>query len=107
MAYELWPGVDPTLAYDVWFENSRDQVRVVASIEADPDRSFGQLRSMANQEIDWFLDRHNYKSYYTRNWVEDGVRMMYDVGSHTEFFFLMPKKEAYRCESGFYQPGQQ
>lgn len=32
-----------------------------------------------------FLDEHNYKSYYTRTWDEDGWRH-YDVGSWSEFF---------------------
>lgn len=32
-----------------------------------------------------FLNEHNFKSYYTRSWgTENGI--MYDVGSHTEFF---------------------
>ena len=32
-----------------------------------------------------FMKQHNFKSYYTRRWgVKDG--MMFDVGSHTEFF---------------------
>ena len=35
--------------------------------------------------IHLFLDEHNFKSYYTRQWeTEKGT--MYDVGSHTEFF---------------------
>lgn len=35
--------------------------------------------------IQCFLDEHNFKSYYTRQWdIENGT--MYDVGSHTEFF---------------------
>lgn len=38
-----------------------------------------------------FLDAHNFKSYYTRNWVRDcenGAYLMYDVGSHSEFFCI-------------------
>lgn len=32
-----------------------------------------------------FLDEHKFKSYYIRTWeTEEGL--MYDVGSHTEFF---------------------
>ena len=34
----------------------------------------------------WVWD-NNFKSYYTRTWEENG-RLKYDVGSHTEFFFL-------------------
>ena len=40
-----------------------------------------QARMIRNQ----FLDEHNFKSYYTRSWdTDEGI--MYDVGSHTEFF---------------------
>lgn len=42
------------------------------------------------QEIQKFLDKHHYKSYYTREWECDGVRH-YDVGSHTEFFLWTNK----------------
>lgn len=35
--------------------------------------------------IQLFLDEHNFKSYYTRQWnVDNGT--VYDVGSHNEFF---------------------
>ena len=37
--------------------------------------------------IQKFLDDHNYKSYYTRMWYDDGYTW-YDVGSHTEFFLV-------------------
>ena len=32
-----------------------------------------------------FLKEHNFKSYYTRSWEENGIKW-FDVGSHTEFF---------------------
>ena len=38
-----------------------------------------------------FLDAHNFKSYYTRMWIqehEDQFQLMFDVGSHTEFFCI-------------------
>ena len=34
-----------------------------------------------------FLEKHNYKSYYTRYWHEEG-KTIYDVGSWSEFFVL-------------------
>ena len=41
--------------------------------------------------IQLFLDKHNFKSYYTRSWnTNEGT--MYDVGSHTEFFLWGVKK---------------
>lgn len=40
-----------------------------------------------SQQIKKFLDDHNFKSYYTRTWYENGYTW-YDVGSHTEFFIV-------------------
>ena len=60
------------------FQNSRGEERVIA----EP-----QNREEVHKEIKKFLDEHNFKSYYTRIWEENG-RLKYDVGSHTEFFFL-------------------
>lgn len=37
--------------------------------------------------INRFLNDHKFKSYYTRIWEECG-RLKFDVGSHTEFFYL-------------------
>lgn len=31
----------------------------------------------------------NFKIYYIRTWVDNGVEI-YDVGSHTEFFHVIP-----------------
>lgn len=38
-----------------------------------------------SQKIQKFLEEHNYKSYYTRSWEENG-EMWFDVGSWSEFF---------------------
>lgn len=38
-------------------------------------------------EINKFLDKHNFKSYYTRMWEENG-RIKLDVGSYSEFFYV-------------------
>ena len=47
--------------------------------------------------INSFLDRHNYKSYYTRIWrAEDEV--WFDVGSYTEFFVLIDKDNEFGVE---------
>lgn len=56
---------------------------------------FGEERLIAEpnsiqecyQEINTFLDNHNYKSYYTRMWEENG-RIKLDVGSYSEFFYV-------------------
>lgn len=53
------------------------------------ERIIGEPTSLkeAGKIINDFLDDHNFKSYYTRLWFEED-RLKYDVGSHTEFFFL-------------------
>lgn len=40
-----------------------------------------------SQQIKKFLNDHDFKSYYTRTWYENGYTW-YDVGSHTEFFIV-------------------
>ena len=62
----------------LFFQNSRDEERGIAE---------SSNREEVNKEINKFLDDHNFKSYYTRVWEENG-RLIFDVGSHTEFFFL-------------------
>lgn len=42
----------------------------------------------AHQLITDFLNDHNFKSYYRREWKENG-ELYIDVGSHTEFFVLV------------------
>ena len=42
--------------------------------------------TQASTEIHSFLDKHNFKSYYTRIWNTENGNRWYDVGSHTEFF---------------------
>ena len=60
------------------FQNSRGEERVIV----EPSN-----REEVNKEINKFLYDHNFKSYYTRVW-EDNGRLIFDIGSHTEFFLL-------------------
>ena len=46
----------------------------------------------ALKEIDAFLARHNYKSYYTRYWGDEDNGYTFDVGSWSEFFELTDKR---------------
>ena len=62
----------------LYFQNSRGVERLIA----EPSN-----REEVVKEINKFLNDHNYKSYYTRVW-EDDDRLVFDVGSHTEFFIL-------------------
>ena len=60
------------------FRNSKGKERIIAK-PLNIDECF--------KEINKFLKEHNFKSYYTRMWEEDG-RLKLDVGSHTEFFYI-------------------
>ena len=64
--------------YRVIFQNSKQEERQIG-LASDYEN--------ANKIINKFLDEHNFKSYYTRGWIENG-RMWLDVGSWTEFFIL-------------------
>ena len=53
------------------------------------EREIGRPESLKESMkiIQAFLKDHHFTSYYTRLWVENN-RLVYDVGSHTEFFYL-------------------
>ena len=61
----------------LWFQNSLGQERVLMEVNNFNEVSAG---------IQKFLEEHNYKSYYTRSWIE-GDRIKIDVGSWSEFFY--------------------
>jgi hypothetical protein len=60
------------------FSNSRGIERIIG----EPN-----CLSEATKIIRDFLEEHNFKSYYTIMQF-DGDRLEFDVGSHTEFFYL-------------------
>lgn len=62
----------------LFFQNSKGEERLIA----EPAN-----REEVNKEINKFLEDHNSKSYYIRVLEADG-RLIFDVGSHTEFFIL-------------------
>lgn len=74
---------------DVYFQRSNGEfILLVDSIE---------------EEYVWlvikdFLNKHNYKSYYTRSWEKDGIKW-YDVGSHTEFFAWTKEEDLERYKA--------
>lgn len=61
----------------VYFENSNGKRRIIGENVS----TYQEIMKI----IQDFLNEHNYKSYYTRIWREDGWTW-FDVGSHTEFF---------------------
>jgi hypothetical protein len=63
------------------FQNSMGRERIIAECETLTE---------VNKAIYQFLEDHHFKSYYTRV-MPDGSnpnRVMLDVGSHVEFFFI-------------------
>lgn len=76
----------------VIFEDKYGRYREIADVKTKQE---------VNKVIYDFLELHNFKSYYTRNWIretETEFHVMYDVGSHTEFFFVpFETKESAEC----------
>lgn len=68
----------------VTFKNSNGQERDIGNV-VDFNDVFKVIKS--------FLDEKNYKSYYTRYWKNEKGIYIFDVGSHTEFFYLYPNVE--------------
>ena len=60
------------------FQNSQGKERVIAETDS---------LEKTWEEINKFLEDHNFKSYYSRVWEKDN-RLIIDVGSHTEFFIV-------------------
>ena len=64
----------------VTFENSNGEERVIGEVDNEKE---------AYKIIINFLNEHNFKSYYVRYTREEVEhRTMFDVGSHTEFFYV-------------------
>lgn len=61
---------------NLYFQRSNGKHRILAIDVTEQE---------AYEEMQKFMDEHNFRSYYTRSWEEDGVKT-YDVGSWTEFF---------------------
>lgn len=62
----------------LYFENSQGIERVIAEVANEKE---------AYKEINKFCEERNFEIYYIRTWMSNG-RKVYDVGSHTEFFYL-------------------
>ena len=69
--------------YKVIFKNSKGQEREIGT-DVDMNGAY--------KIIDKFLDDHNFKSYYKRVWEENG-RTKVDVGSWSEFFYIVECEE--------------
>ena len=63
----------------LYFENSIGKRRVIAEPKTEKE---------ADKEIHKFCKDRNFKIYYVRTWMTPDGEKVYDVGSHSEFFYL-------------------
>ena len=63
----------------LYFENSYGQRRIIAEPETE---------EIAIEFIHTFCEERNFRIYYTRTWRDKEGLKVFDVGSHTEFFYL-------------------
>ncbi len=66
------------------FENSNGERRVIGTAKTVQ----GCIKIMQK-----FLDDHNFKSYYQRYTEKPDGSIWIDVGSHTEFFWIVNEEE--------------
>lgn len=62
----------------LYFQNRNGKERLIAEVK-DGDDAYMKIKEFCNER--------GFKIYYTRCWKRDNV-VVYDVGSHTEFFLL-------------------
>lgn len=69
----------------LYFENSQGKRREIGKPKTEKE---------VFKIIHQFLDEHNFKSYYTRTWLnpDNELEKIYDVGSHSEFFICYNSK---------------
>lgn len=68
---------------NLYFQNSQRKLRLIAEPTSDKE---------VYAVIKQFLDEHNYKSYYTRTWIDKRNIKWFDVGSYSEFFLCSEKE---------------
>ena len=76
-------------SHKLYFVNSHRVSREILSIDGH-GMSDKEIRKIAFAKMNEFCDERNFKIYYVRSWNEPG-RTVFDVGSHTEFFHLVPE----------------
>lgn len=82
--------------HKVQFINSFGDARTIAEIDSDGKTGW-QIYCEAKAYINTFLDEHNFTSYYTRIWNTNAYTVL-DVGSHTEFFHIVPAIDVHEGE---------
>lgn len=78
--------------HKLYFVNSRNVSREILSI-AGLNLTDAEIRKIAFQKMREFCEERNFTIYYTRSWNATG-KTIFDVGSHTEFFHLVPALDA-------------
>ena len=68
---------------NLYFQNSQGKLKLIAEPETDKE---------VYAAIKQFLDNHNFKSYYTRTWIDERNIKWFDIGSHTELFLCSEEK---------------
>lgn len=63
----------------LYFENSYGKRRIIAEPETEEE---------AWNKIHEFCHERRFHIYYVRTWKAQDSATVYDVGSHTEFFYL-------------------
>lgn len=74
--------------YTLFFENSRGGRRELGVYKDFTDEK--ELLREVNKAIHDFCTDRDFQIHYTRLWNSDG-ETVFDVGSHTEFFYLNPQ----------------
>jgi phosphoribosylformylglycinamidine (FGAM) synthase-like amidotransferase family enzyme len=74
--------------YVLKFCNGDGVFRDISAI-AGGDKMSDEILALAYNEIRRFCSRHNFTIYIIRAWNSDDATI-FDVGSHTEFFYLFP-----------------
>lgn len=82
--------------YKLQFINSAGRKRNIATIKSRGKTGW-QIYCEAKEHINAFLEEHNFTSYYTRIWNTDAYTVL-DVGSHTEFFHIVPVIDVHEGE---------
>ena len=67
----------------LYFENSRGNRRIIGKPQTEDD---------AWKIIKEFCENRHFKIYYIRTWRDNDGLKVYDIGSHTEFFYLDDKE---------------
>ena len=75
------------MVYTVNFEDHNGKLHKLVSFEAETG---DEAWKKAMEHICAFWEGKGRKIYYVRGWNRDNVTV-FDVGSHTEFFYLSPK----------------